>query len=213
MLEYTALEVNPFGELTYIVWDTDTHQAGIIDPGMSNAREQQAVADVIARHHLTLQWIVNTHLHLDHAFGIDWVKEKYGVKLHASMLDAPLGERIPQQAVMFHLPFTPRPVVIDTPLAAGDTVALGNYTFTVLASPGHTPGGIVLYCAQAGIAFTGDSIFNGSIGRTDLPGGNHHELLDSVRGILAELPPDTLLLPGHGPSTTAGHELAHNPFL
>ena len=107
----------------------------------------------------------------------------------------------------------PGGVEIDVPLAQGDTVTVGNYSLEVLAVPGHSPGSIVLYCPEANVAIVGDVLFRGSVGRTDLPGGDHALLLGGIRAKLLTLPGDTLVLPGHGPATTIKAEKAANPFL
>lgn len=213
MLKYQGYEVNPFGEVTYLVWDTESHEAGVIDPGMSNAAERRAIDEAIEANGLKLCWIANTHMHLDHSFGVEYLKGRYGVGLWAGGKDKPLAERIPQQAVMFHLPFEVKEVTIDNELREGDSLKLGDVELKVIEMPGHTPGGLALYCREAGVVFTGDSLFRQSIGRTDLPGGNHHALLDSVERLLRMLPDDTVVIPGHGPATTVGYEKAHNPFL
>ena len=107
----------------------------------------------------------------------------------------------------------PGGVEIDVPLSEGDTVTVGNYRLSVLHVPGHSPGSLVLYCPEAAVAIVGDVLFRGSVGRTDLPGGDHRLLLDGIRAKLLPLPGDTLVLPGHGPATTIGAEKAANPYL
>lgn len=202
-----------FGEITYIVWDDVTRQAAIVDAGMSTAAECAAIDSFIADNGLTVKYLLNTHVHLDHTFGVPHAEETYGVRLSASPLDSPLAERIEQQAVMFHLPLKPSNVTIDIPLHEDDVLHLGDNEIKVIEVPGHTPGGLAFYAPSAHFVLTGDSLFHSSIGRTDLPGGNHSALVRSVTDKLLTLPGDTVVYPGHGDATTIGHELRYNPFL
>ena len=208
-----GFEFNMFGETTYVVWDSESLDAAIVDAGMSDAAERQAIDSFIEQNHLTVKYLLNTHVHLDHAFGIPHASERYGVNLSASPLDAPLAERIEQQAVMFHLPIKPSNVVIKNELHDGDTISLGKEHLKVIEVPGHTPGGLAFHSPDHKFVLTGDSLFHSSIGRTDLPGGNHSTLIRSITERLLTLPPDTKVYPGHGPATTIGHELRYNPYL
>lgn len=212
-LKIGQFECNMFGEITYIVWDMTTRQAAVIDPGMSNDNERKAIDNYIADKELEIKYLLNTHIHLDHTFGIGHIERTYGVQLSASPADSPLAQRIEQQAVMFHLPFHATNVEIAHPLVAGDVIKLGDSRLEVIEVPGHTPGGLSFYSAENHIVFTGDSLFHSSIGRTDLPGGNHVLLVKSVTGRLLSLPDDTVVYPGHGPATTIGHERNFNPYL
>jgi glyoxylase-like metal-dependent hydrolase (beta-lactamase superfamily II) len=214
MLTVNQLVFNPFEENTYIIVDKDTRHGVVVDPGMFNARELQEFDDYVRDNNILLDMIVNTHLHLDHSFGINHVKQTYGVKLAAHAADAALGAAIAEQGMRFG--FGKRndsPVEIDVPIAHGDTVAVGGSELQVLHTPGHTPGGVALYASADGFALVGDSIFRGSIGRTDLPGGSEQQLIDSIHANILTLPADTILLPGHGPHTTVATERSHNPYL
>ena len=213
MLKIGKFECNMFGEITYIVWDAATRQAAVIDPGMSTENECKAVDNYIEDNDLDIKYLLNTHIHLDHTFGIGHIESTYGVKLSASPADAPLAERIQQQAVMFHLPFRASNVEIAHPLVAGDVIKLGETRLVVIEVPGHTPGGLAFYAPEDHIVFTGDSLFHSSIGRTDLPGGDHTTLVKAVTGQLLSLPDNTTVYPGHGPATTIGHERNFNPYL
>ena len=205
---------NPFGENTYIAYDESTRQAAIIDPGMVNAEEEQAVRNFIDRNSLTLTHAINTHVHIDHTFGSPWVKRTYGLGIEANNRDAFLGLTRTEQARMFHLPYELEPLTIERQLNGGDVITLGTgSTLHVIEVPGHSPGSIALYSPEAGVVFTGDALFPGSIGRTDVPGGDHAELVDSIKQRLLTLPPDTVVLPGHGDETTIGREKQLNPFL
>ena len=214
MLKVKQFVFNPFGENTYIIWDEASRDAMVIDPGMGNSKEEEMFDKYIADNKLNVKQIVNTHLHLDHCFGDNYVRNRYGAKIHASADDASLGRTVASQASMFGLaPDDSRNVSIDVPLADGDTITLGNYTFDVLAVPGHSPGGIALYCPKGEFAIVGDSIFAGAIGRTDLPGGDYSTLIDALRRKILSLPDNTRLLTGHDRSTTVGQERASNPYL
>lgn len=204
---------NPFGENTYVAWDSETLHAIIIDPGMTDEYEETELADYITDNHLTVDRLINTHLHLDHTFGNSYVKSAYGVQLEAHAADAPLGASMPQQGARFGLRIPLPPVIADKNLNDGDTFTVGNETFTIFHVPGHSPGSIVLYDANAGALFSGDVLFRGSIGRTDLEGGNHAQLIHGIRTKLLPLPPDTTVYPGHGPTTTIGYEQRANPYL
>ena len=214
MLNIKQFAFNLFEENTYIASDSESGDAIVIDPGMSNDAEMARFEKYVADNNLNIKEIVLTHMHLDHCFGANRLHRATGAPIAASAEDAILGVSIVGQATRFgiYLPES-EAVRASIDLTDGDTVSFGSETLTVLAVPGHSRGGIALYSATAKVVFTGDSLFQGSIGRTDLPGGNHTELIDSVRTKLLTLPADTLVLPGHGPSTTIGRELQYNPFV
>lgn len=215
MLQIKQFSFNPFGVSTFVVYDPDTLDALVIDPGMVTDRERALFDNYIESHQLKVQQVVNTHMHLDHCFGDNYVRDKYGVKVAASVLDAQLGRSIGRQAADFGIALdgVPGGVEIDVPLAEGDIITVGNYRLSVLHVPGHSPGSLVLYCPEAAVAIVGDVLFRGSVGRTDLPGGDQRLLIDGIRAKLLPLPGDTLVLPGHGPATTIGAEKAANPYL
>ncbi len=214
MLKIKQFAFNPFGVSTFVVYDPDTLDAIIVDPGMVTDRERKLFDDYIIEHHLNVHQVVNTHLHLDHCFGDNYVRDKYGVKVAANILDAPLAQNLKRQAAEFGLVLDiDDSVEIDVPLNEGDTIAVGNYKIELIHVPGHSPGSLVLYCKEANVAIVGDVLFRGSIGRTDLPGGNHNQLINGIKSKLMPLPDDTMVLPGHGPATTIKYEKASNPYL
>lgn len=215
MLKIKQFAFNDFGENTYVLFDTDSREALVVDPGMADDKERQFFDKFIENNGLTITNVVNTHLHLDHCFGDNYVVDRYGVKVAASIADAPLGRTVGQQAQAFGVRMgrEARGVEIDVPLKDGDEITLGKYRLTVLEVPGHSPGGLVLYCAEGKFAFVGDSIFYGSIGRTDLPGGCQTQLVDALKNKVLTLPDNTQLLPGHGPITTVAREKVVNPFI
>ncbi len=213
MLKVKQFSFNPFGVNTYVVWDDATHQAMVVDPGMTDASEQKLFDGYIADNGLTVKYIVNTHMHLDHVFGDNYVRDRYGVKISAHPADAPLGASVDGQAAMFgaSLPASYN-TKAEIALYEGDELTLGEYVFRVIEVPGHSLGGIVLYCPEGEFALVGDSIFAGSIGRTDLPGGDHATLIHALKTKVLTLPDNTRLLPGHDMSTTVAREKI-NPFI
>lgn len=216
MLTIKTFVFNPFQENTYLLVDSETHQAIVVDPGMSSNAEQRIFDQYVEENKISITQIVNTHLHIDHCLGAAYVRSRYGAPMAASPNDSFLGERLAEQARMFGM-IAPDELVqsvkIDIDLKDGDNVLVGKSRLAVIATPGHSPGGIALYDAEDGFVITGDSLFRSSIGRTDLPGGDHHRLIDSVTKRLLTLPPDTIIYPGHGPRSTVALELATNPFI
>lgn len=202
-----------FGINTYVMWDPESSEAAIVDPGMIDDEERNALDGFINRNSLKVTQLLNTHMHLDHIFGNAHVKEKYGLKIKAHPDDNFLGLSLNDQASRFHLPLNLTDMGLDVELHDGDTLYLGKEPIKVIAVPGHSPGSVALYCPESHFVITGDAVFKGSIGRTDLPGGNQPQLLESIRVKLFTLPDDTVILPGHGPETTVGFEKAHNPFF
>lgn len=213
MLKVKQFEFNPFGELTYVVSDEVSREAVVIDPGMVSAAEQRRLDDYIESEGLKLTGVINTHMHLDHCFGANYVRSRYGVPVRAHVADAPLATGISEQARRFGMVIDTDSVEIDAPLADGDRIALGDDFLEVIHVPGHSPGGLAFYSPSGKFVIAGDSLFAGSVGRTDLPGGDHDTLITSVRDRLLSLPPDTLVLSGHGPATTIERERSYNPFF
>lgn len=213
MLRVKQFVFNLFGESTFIVADEATGDAIVVDPGMSDDDERKRFDDFIEDNHLKLTGVVNTHMHVDHCLGANYVRDRYGVPVRAHSADAFLGEAAADQAARFGMRGRASAVVIDEPLKAGDEIILGDERLEVIHVPGHSPGGIALYSPTGKFVIAGDSLFAGSIGRTDLPGGDHSTLVRSVREHLLTLPDDTLVLPGHGEPTTIGREKSHNMFL
>ncbi len=204
---------NMFGINTYIMWDPGSKEAAIVDPGMIDDREREAIDSFLTRNSLKPTQLINTHMHLDHIFGNTYIKEKYGLEIKAHPEDDFLGRTLTSQAERFHLPLTLSNAGLDVELHDGDTLHLGEEKIEVISVPGHSPGSIALYCPESSFVITGDALFQGSIGRTDLPRGNHATLLDSIRRRLFTLPDDTVVLPGHGGETTIGYEKQHNPYF
>ncbi len=212
-MKVAIFQFSLFGINTYLVYDPETLCCAVIDPGMINEAEEKAMSDFISKHQLKLTNIINTHLHIDHVAGNHFLRLKYDVPVKAHLLDEPLGHRISQQAAMFGMHENIPNVEITEYLKAGDEIKIGNGTLKVIPVPGHSQGSIALYDEKDKFVIVGDALFQGSIGRTDLPGGNYKQLLESIRTNLFTLPDETTVFPGHGPSTTIGEEKRSNPFL
>lgn len=212
-MKVARFEFALFGINTYVVYDPARKECAVIDPGMSSREETDALDNFITREGLKVTHLINTHLHIDHAIGDDYVAQKYGVPIEAHHADGALGERLRQQAEMFGLTEAAEGVTISSYISDGDVIRIGDGQLIALHVPGHSPGSIVLYDNQDGFVIAGDVLFNGSIGRTDLPGGSMTQLLTGIREKLLPLPPSTVVYPGHGPATTIGQERINNPYL
>lgn len=202
-----------FGVNCYVLWDPDTREAAIVDPGMADRAECDALDDFLTRNKLHATQLIDTHMHLDHIFGNLYVKERYGLPVRAAKADEFLGLTLNDQAARFRLPVKAEDHGIDMELKDGDVLHVGGEELRVLAVPGHSPGSIAFYAPESGFVITGDALFAGSIGRTDLPGGDFATLVGSIRDKLMKLPPETVVLPGHGDETTIGRELKSNPYI
>ena len=195
-----------FAENTYLVSCVRTGAAILVDPGAATAQAIRA-ADAA---NLRIEQIVLTHAHLDHVEGIPEARRHTDAPIVLHPADRPLYGGAPQQAEWFGLSLEPLPP-LDGDLAEGGVVRFGDCEMAVRFTPGHAPGHVIL--VGDGVALVGDVVFAGSIGRTDLPGGNLAELMRSIRAEVLALPDDTTLFSGHGPETTVGHERVSNPFL
>lgn len=202
MLNIKTLVVNQLQENCYIVSD-ETSETVIIDCGAFFEDERKAVVSYIRDHGLSLCHLLCTHGHFDHVFGADTIYEEFGIAPEVHAADRHFVEDMDRQfRDMLGEPY-PRPSVKASRLLSdGDTVTFGNHTLMVIHTPGHSEGGVVFYCAEENTAFTGDTIFHMSFGRTDLPGGSWEKLKASLDRLTSIIPPHTILYPGHGPSTT-----------
>ena len=212
-MKIAKFEFSLFGINTYVVWDPDTLDCAIVDPGMIDAEEENALVDFIKRENLNVTHIINTHLHVDHAIGDKFAVDTFKAPVYGHKDDEFLGQRLKQQAEDFHLREKVDAVSITSYLNDGDIVKIGNGELKVIHVPGHSPGGIALYDAADHFLISGDSLFQGSIGRADLPGGNMNQLINAVKTKLITLPPETVVYPGHGPATTIAAEKRYNPYL
>lgn len=207
--QFNMLPVN-----TYVVWD-ETKEAVVIDPGCYYPEEGEQLCTFIRSNGLNVKHLLNTHLHFDHIYGNPIVENEFGVLAEANGADMPWLTGIRQRLAAFgiHCNVTINPIQPENILKEGDTIAFGNTVFQVLQVPGHSPGSVVFYSRTDGVLFTGDVIFQGSIGRTDFQDGNHENLISGIRNKLMTLPDNTVIYPGHGPSTSIGYERNHNPYI
>lgn len=204
--EVICLTNGQFGENCYIVGDPGTRDAVIIDPG----EEAELFLRRIATERWTLRAVWLTHAHVDHILGVERVVEAAGVPVYLHPADLPLYSAMPEQAAWLGIRPQQAPAP-DHELAEGDVLTVGSVSFEVRHVPGHSPGSVAL--VGRGMAFVGDVLFAGSIGRADLPGADAETLLASIREKLLTLPDETVVYPGHGPETTIGQERRTNPFL
>lgn len=184
----------------------------IVDASCYSRKEQEEFDQYIYENNLKPVRLINTHGHVDHVLGDDYIKKKYNISLELHKDDYQLYARARNQGLIFGLDLKELPEV-DNYLNDGDEIQIGRSILKVLHVPGHSPGSIALYCPDQKFVIVGDVLFNGSIGRTDLPGGNHNQLIQSIFNKLLVLPPETEVIPGHGPTTTIEAETHSNPFL
>jgi len=206
-----AFENNPYQENTYILYD-ETGECAIIDPGMYTAAEQNAVVNFIRSNNLKPVLLLNTHCHIDHVLGNKFIFDQYGLKPQFHQGEQEVLEFVPAWAGQTGLNYELSPMP-DTFLPETGTIKFGNTELQLIFAPGHSPAHLCFYDAKNKILVGGDVLFRGSIGRTDLPGGNHDLLLDNIEQKLFTLPDDCVVYPGHGPQTTIGFEKQHNPFF
>ncbi len=212
MLSIKKFVCNMIQENCYVVSD-ETKECIIIDCGAFYEEERRAIVGYIQENHLTPKHLLCTHGHIDHNFGNNTIFETFGLKPEVEGGDEKMMDMLAEQAQMIAgvtLDYKMPPV--GKYLKETDSISFGNHTFTILHTPGHTPGCVFYYCKEEKVAFSGDTLFRGSIGRTDLPGGNSFLIIQSLR-MIAQLPDDTTILPGHGEQTTIGYELSTNPYM
>ncbi len=206
MINYKLAVVGPLDTNCYLVHCSETLECAVVDPGA----EADRIFPLILEFGLKPVYILNTHGHIDHIGANRDVKDKFGIPLAIHSLDGPLLEMVQQFELSFFLGAKESPPA-DFLLKDGDSIAIGKSALRVIHTPGHTPGSVSLL--GDGILFSGDTLFNGGVGRTDLPGGSTRDLEQSIRERILTLPPETTVLPGHGPWTTVGEEKESNPFL
>ena len=212
MLKIQTFEVNPLHENCYVVSD-DTKECVIIDCGAFTESEQEAIITYINKNGLKPVHNLGTHGHLDHHFGHAAILSAFNLLPEVSDGDEVLMQHSKEAA----LQMLGMDLNIDLPagelrLTENNTISFGSHTLRIIRTPGHSRGSVSFYCAEENVLFTGDTLFKGSIGRTDFPGGSMFQIISSLRE-LAQLPDTTIVYPGHGPQTSIGFELAHNPYM
>jgi len=212
MIEVKIFLFNPFAENSYVVWEKESREAAIIDPGCFTFGEEHALKNFILENQLSVKYLFNTHCHLDHIFGNNFVLKEFNPRYFIPELDKSLLENAPAQARLFGMEM---PIVQSTENYFSEATSLwiGNAEINFLFTPGHSPGEFSIYFPQSKKCFTGDALFENSIGRTDLLGGNYQILINSIRDKLFTLPEQTEIFPGHGYSSTIGREKHSNPFF
>lgn len=202
---------NGFSENTYLLYD-ESKECVIFDPGCSNPTEEQELVNFIESNSLTPVRLINTHCHIDHVLGNKFVADKYTLKLEAHKIEELVLAAAPMSSQIYSVPYTPSPL-IEVFLDETMQVTFGNSTLEILFTPGHSPGSLSFFHKESKQLIAGDVLFQGSIGRTDLPGGDYDTLIASIKTQLFPLGDEVRAYPGHGPSTTIGEERVSNPFL
>lgn len=204
---------NPLQENCYVVSD-DTREAMIVDCGAFYEEERKAVVDYIRKNKLNPMHLVATHGHIDHNFGNDTIRNVFNLLPEVHKNDEPLMQSLAEQAHAFlGISLDDSKYCVGKYLNDDDKISFGNHTFTIIPTPGHTPGSVFLYCKEERIAFSGDTLFRMSIGRTDFELGSYTDIIASLHNIISILPSDTIVLTGHGSQTTIGAEQKANPYI
>lgn len=205
---FNCIEVN-----CYLIWDDATREAAVIDSAMMYDSERKVFQKFVEDNDLRLVMALQTHMHFDHIFGLPFVHKHYGLQPRCHADDQQLYAELPQWlARMGMTPEEGYPEIGEV-LKDNEVIELGSIRIQVLHTPGHTPGGVSFYVPSESLVFTGDTLFAGSLGRTDFPGGNFEQEILSIRNRLFQLPESTKVLPGHGPSSTIGREIQTNPYF
>ena len=211
MSKIQSFENNPFQENTYILFD-ETGECAIIDPGMYTASEQNVVVNFIRDNQLRPVLLLNTHCHIDHVLGNKFVFDQYGLKPQFNEGESYVLSTVPVYAPQMGIRYEPSPLP-DHFLPETGTVSFGSTELQLIFATGHSPAHLCFYDKDSNLLVGGDVLFRGSIGRSDLPGGNYDLLIRNIREKLFTLPADCVVYPGHGPETTIGYEKQYNPFL
>jgi glyoxylase-like metal-dependent hydrolase (beta-lactamase superfamily II) len=211
MLKIKVFTFSPIQENTYVLYN-ENNECIIIDPGCYFHEEQQELDAFIDSNSLTPKMLLNTHCHLDHVFGNKFIAENYNLTLHLHPKEEVVLQFAPTSGLMYEMPFDNYQGELIF-LNEGDTITLGEDELEIIQVPGHSPGSICFYCKAQQFIIGGDVLFNGSIGRTDLPLGHHQTLLNSIKQKLFVLPGEVIVYSGHGRDTTIGAEKKSNPFV
>ena len=211
MLHIKSFVFSPIQENTYIIYNDDK-ECIIIDPGSYFDEEKEKLESFITSNNLKPVKLINTHCHLDHVFGNKFIAEKYNLKLHLHSKEEQMLNLAPASGLMYNMPFDNYSGEFIF-LNEDEDLLFGDETFKILLTPGHSPGSLSFYNEKGKFVISGDVLFKNSVGRSDLPGGNHEVLINSIKTKLITLPDETIVYSGHGPATTIGEEKVSNPFL
>lgn len=212
MIRIKKFVFNPFAENTFVLWDEDTLEAAVIDPGCFNEIEERELKNFIDTQKLKVKHLLNTHCHIDHILGCNFISKEYSPVYSVPELDIPLLNAGAQQASAFGIKLK-EPLKPDVLLNEESEILIGKNKAKILFTPGHTAGELCFYFDESKTLIAGDVLFQGSIGRTDLWGGDLKTLLHSIRTKLFSLPGNTIVFPGHGSETTIDEEKTYNPFF
>ncbi|MCH7415151.1 MBL fold metallo-hydrolase [Belliella sp. R4-6] len=211
MLKLKYFTFNPFMENTYVLFD-ETKEAIIFDPGCYEKNEREKLHDFILKEGLIVKYLINTHCHIDHVLGNAFVKRQYNVPLLIHQNEVMVLKSVSAYASNYGFPGYEE-TEADQFIDESDEIKFGNTTLKIKFVPGHAPGHLVFYHEGSKLCIAGDTLFQGSIGRTDLPGGDHQTLLSAIKSEMFTLPNDMVIYPGHGPETTVEYEKENNPFV
>ncbi len=212
MANVVRLTFNPFEENTYIIYD-ETKECVLIDPGCCNATERMELERCIEEYGLNPVRLLNTHCHIDHVLGNAFAAKRYQLPLEIHEREIPILNSLLQTALYFGVSVEEASPAPGRFIEVDEVITFGDTRLEVLFTPGHSPGSISFYCREARFIIAGDVLFQGSIGRTDLPGGDYDVLINSIKTQLLTLDDVVKVYPGHGPATTIGGERSRNPFL
>lgn len=212
MLKLQKFTFNPFAENTYIIWCDDKKEAAVVDPGCFDKNEENELKDFISKNNLQVSFLLNTHCHIDHVLGNSFIKEEFDPEYYAPEKDVILLEHFKQQCEMVGIK-AKKPPLPEKFITEDLDLKIGNVKTNFLFTPGHTPGEYCFYFEKDNKCITGDVLFNGSIGRTDLWGGNYDTLITSIKTKLLPLDNEVVIYPGHGEASNIGIEKRSNPFL
>lgn len=214
MFHYKRFVVNPIEENCYIIWDDITKEGAIVDCGAWTKSEHARIDDFINENGIKLKYSLQTHMHFDHCLGLGTICRQYGIVPMCHPAEMPIYQAAPDMVQKwFRIDISDNLPQVKASISETSLLKLGDISIQVLHTPGHTPGGVCYYIPEGRIVLTGDTIFRMGIGRTDLPGGNYQQELESIGNKIFTLPQDTVILPGHGPESTVGEEAESNPYL
>ena len=212
MIQIKKFTFNLFAENTFVLWDDESKESAIVDPGCSDSSEEDVLESFITEYNLEVKYLINTHCHIDHILGCEFVKKKFNPIYYVPELDIPLIHNAKMQASFVGMEFSIA-VLPDEYLSEDKKLVIGKSELSFIFTPGHTPGEFCIYIPDIKSCVTGDVLFFDSIGRTDLWGGNFEALIKSINEKLLSLPDETIIYPGHGDESTIGREKKLNPFL